>query len=114
MSALLLVSDAALTSVMGRVHEYGDRRMPLPGVIGIIAAALAAIADEDGRGLTLVEALADRWGSLPVNGSKIVWFALATDGSAGRERYLRACLLPVRRCRSYLLGEYARCLQRRE
>jgi cellulase/cellobiase CelA1 len=41
--ALAQVSDAALTSVMGRVHEYGDRRMPLPGVIGVIAAALAAI-----------------------------------------------------------------------
>ena len=64
--------------------------------------------------LTNVEALADRWGSLPANGSKIVWFALATDGSAGRERHLRTFLLPVRRRRSYLLGEYARCLQRRE
>ena len=41
--ALAQVSDAALTSVMGRVHEYGDRRMPLPGVVGVIAAALAAI-----------------------------------------------------------------------
>jgi hypothetical protein len=28
---------------MGRVHEYGDRRLPLPGVIGLVAAALAAI-----------------------------------------------------------------------
>jgi hypothetical protein len=41
--ALARVSDAALTSVMGRVHEYGDRRMPLPGVIGILAAVLAAV-----------------------------------------------------------------------
>jgi hypothetical protein len=41
--ALAQVSDAALVSVMGRVHEYGDRRLPLPGVIGIAAAALAAI-----------------------------------------------------------------------
>ena len=41
--ALAQVSDGALTSVMGRVHEYGDRRLPLPGVIGLIAAALAAI-----------------------------------------------------------------------
>ena len=28
---------------MGRVHEYGDRRLPLPGAVGIIAAVLAAI-----------------------------------------------------------------------
>ena len=41
--ALAQVSDGALTRVMGRVHEYGDRRLPLPGVIGLIAAALAAI-----------------------------------------------------------------------
>jgi hypothetical protein len=41
--ALAQVSDGALTSVMGRVHEYGDRRLPLPGVIGLVAAVLAAI-----------------------------------------------------------------------
>ena len=41
--ALAHVSDAALTSVMGRVHEYGDRRLPLPGAIGLVAAILAAI-----------------------------------------------------------------------
>jgi Domain of unknown function (DUF1772) len=41
--ALAQVSDAALTSVMGRVHEYGDRRLPLPGVIGIVAAILTVI-----------------------------------------------------------------------
>jgi hypothetical protein len=41
--ALAQVSDGALTSVMGRVHEYGDRRLPLPGVIGITAAVLAAV-----------------------------------------------------------------------
>ena len=42
--ALAQVSDAALTSVMGRVHEYGDRRLPVPGVIGLVAAVLAGIA----------------------------------------------------------------------
>src|SRR6202034_765044 len=41
--ALAQVSDAGLTSVMGRVHESDARRMPLPGVVGVIAAALAAI-----------------------------------------------------------------------
>ena len=42
--ALAQVSDGALTSVMGRVHDYGDRRMPLPGVIGVTAAALAVVS----------------------------------------------------------------------
>jgi hypothetical protein len=41
--ALAHADDRALTSVMGRVHEYGDRRLPLPGALGITAAALAAI-----------------------------------------------------------------------
>jgi PAS domain S-box-containing protein len=64
------------------VAEISDDHPQLP------RRTLPAPADEDGRGLTLVEALADRWGSLPANGSKIVWFALSTDGraAAGYER----------------------------
>jgi hypothetical protein len=41
--ALAHVDDRALTSVMGRIHQYGDRRLPAPGAIGIIAAAAGAI-----------------------------------------------------------------------
>lgn len=33
-----------LTAIMGNVHRYGDRRMPAPGILGIIAAAASAIA----------------------------------------------------------------------
>jgi hypothetical protein len=55
--ALARVDDRALTTVMGRVHEYGDRRLPLPGVLGITAAALAAItAAIAGRGVTAAAA----------------------------------------------------------
>jgi hypothetical protein len=40
---------AALIAVMGNVHRFGDRRMPVPGILGIVAAAaasvLAAVAD---------------------------------------------------------------------
>lgn len=35
-------SDASVADLLGRVHEYGDRRLPLPGVLSIITAALAA------------------------------------------------------------------------
>ncbi len=42
--ALARLDDATMTSVMGRVHEYGDRRLPLPGVIGILAAVTATAA----------------------------------------------------------------------
>jgi hypothetical protein len=41
--ALARVDDGALTSVMGRVHQYGDRRLPVPGALSLIAAALAAV-----------------------------------------------------------------------
>jgi hypothetical protein len=41
--ALARVDDAVLTAVMGNVHRYGDRRMPVPGVLGIVASAAAAI-----------------------------------------------------------------------
>jgi hypothetical protein len=48
--ALARVDDAALVAVMGYVHRYGDRRMPLPGVLGMIAAAAsAALAAAAGR-----------------------------------------------------------------
>jgi hypothetical protein len=41
--ALARVDDRTLTSVMGRVHQYGDRRLPVPGALSIIAAAAAAV-----------------------------------------------------------------------
>lgn len=41
--ALARVDDATLTAVMGNVHRYGDRRMPAPGIIGLIAAAAASV-----------------------------------------------------------------------
>ncbi|MEU9547018.1 anthrone oxygenase family protein [Streptomyces mirabilis] len=34
-------SDASVADLLGRVHEYGDRRLPLPGILAIIATALA-------------------------------------------------------------------------
>ena len=42
--ALARVDDATLTAVMDNVHRYGDRRMPAPGILGLIAAAASAIA----------------------------------------------------------------------
>ena len=46
--ALARVDDRALGAVTGYVHRYADRRMPVPGAIGVAAAAastaLAALA----------------------------------------------------------------------
>jgi hypothetical protein len=55
--ALALIDDRALVAVMGSVHLYGDRRMPLPGVVGIIAAAASAgIAAAAGQWTTAIAA----------------------------------------------------------
>jgi hypothetical protein len=40
--ALAAVDDRALVAVMGNIHRYGDRRMPVPGVVGLVAAATSA------------------------------------------------------------------------
>ena len=48
--ALARVDDRALLAVMGNVHRYGDRRMPVPGVLGLAAAAISAVfAGASGR-----------------------------------------------------------------
>ncbi len=41
--ALALVHDDALVAVTGHVHRFGDRRMPVPGVLGIIATTLTTV-----------------------------------------------------------------------
>jgi hypothetical protein len=41
--ALARVDDWALVAVIGNVHRYGDRRMPVPGVLGGIAAGVSAV-----------------------------------------------------------------------
>lgn len=41
------VAGAATSSVadlIGRVHHYGDRRLPVPGVVSVLAAAVTAAA----------------------------------------------------------------------
>jgi hypothetical protein len=55
--ALARVDDRALTTVMGNVHRFGDRRMPIPGTLGIIAAATcAAVAGIAGRWVEAIPA----------------------------------------------------------
>ena len=59
-SALARVDDAMLTATMGNVHRFADRRMPVPGILGIIAAAaasvLAAVAGHPGESATAATA----------------------------------------------------------
>lgn len=56
--ALAVVDDRALVAVMGNVHHYADRRMPVPGVLGGIAAiasaALFAVAGQWAQAIAAV------------------------------------------------------------
>src|SRR3954452_5653933 len=41
--AMAALTDRELTQAAGRIHQYGDQRLPLPGAAGTVAAAAAAI-----------------------------------------------------------------------
>jgi|SRR5690349_19297296 hypothetical protein len=60
--ALARVDDAALGAVTGFVHRYADRRMPGPGVIGVVAAAAS----------TALAALAGHWAQAILAGIAVV------------------------------------------
>ena len=82
--ALAAVDDGALVSVMGSVHRYGDRRMPVPGVVGIIATATAAV----------LAVLGERWVPAIAAGVALVlllvWLMLYVRVSAPINRQLTA------------------------
>jgi hypothetical protein len=82
--ALALVDDGALVAVMGNVHRHGDRRMPLPGVVGMIAAAASAA----------LAAAAGQWTTAIMAGTALalllVWLVLYLRVSAPINRQLTA------------------------
>ncbi|OBI22611.1 DUF1772 domain-containing protein [Mycobacterium sp. E2497] len=82
--ALAAIDNDALVAVMGRVHRYGDRRMPVPGVLGIVAAAASAV-------LAIVAA---HWPQAIAAAAALVlllvWLGLYTQVSAPINRRLTA------------------------
>ena len=82
--ALASVDDGALVAVMGRVHRHGDRRMPVPGVLGVLATATSAVA----------AAVAAHWAPAIAAGAALVlllvWLVLYTQVSAPINRQLTA------------------------
>jgi hypothetical protein len=82
--ALARVDDRALGSVVGFVHRYGDRRMPLPGAVGVVAAAAS----------TALATLAGAWAQgIPAGVafvSLLVWLLLYVRVSAPINRQLTA------------------------
>lgn len=82
--ALGHVDDRALGAVTGFVHRYGDRRMPVPGAIGIVGALAC----------TVLAALAADWAQSVAAGTAVVlllvWLLLYTRVSAPINRVLTA------------------------
>jgi hypothetical protein len=82
--ALARVDDRSLGAVAGFVHRYGDRRMPIPGVVGLVAAATS----------TTLGALATNWPQAISAGVGLllllVWLVLYTRVSAPINRQLTA------------------------
>jgi Domain of unknown function (DUF1772) len=58
--ALALVDDRTLVSTMGRVHDFGDRRLRVPGVAGIgtAIAGTAVVAWAGHSGATIAGTIA--------------------------------------------------------
>ena len=82
--ALARLDDAALTAVMGNVHRFGDRRLPAPGVLGILGAAAASVlAAIDGQPIAAAAA------GVAV-ALLLVWLALYLRVSAPINRALTA------------------------
>ena len=83
-SALAKVDDDALVAVMGNVHRYGDRRMPVPGVLGVVASAAAVV-------LAAVDA---QWFRVAASGVALLllvaWLVVYTQVSAPINRQLTA------------------------
>lgn len=82
--ALSSVDDRALVAVTGSVHRFGDRRMPVPGVLGLVAAATSAA----------LAAITAHWAQAIAAGTALilllVWLVLYTRVSAPINRQLTA------------------------
>jgi hypothetical protein len=82
--ALASVDDRALVAVMGSVHRYGDRRMPVPGVLGVVATATSVV----------LAAVAGHWAQAIAAGAALVlllvWLVLYARVSAPINRQLTA------------------------
>lgn len=99
--AMAALDDATLTQATGRVHEYGDKRLPAPGAIGLLAAALSAV----------FAALAGHAARSALAGAAflvlLVWLALYVRVAAPINRELTAA------ARAHVTPSGARALQHR-
>lgn len=82
--ALAAISDDAVVAVMGSVHRLGDRRMPVPGVVGVGGATASML-------LALVTShWAQAVAAGTATGALVIWLVLYTRVSAPINRQLTA------------------------
>lgn len=74
-------ADASVADLVGRIHEYGDRRLPAPGAVSIIAAALATAA---------TDSTAARIAGATALAALLAWLAIYVRVSSLINRRLRA------------------------
>ncbi|MFE2957845.1 DUF1772 domain-containing protein [Nocardia tengchongensis] len=89
-TAFARIDDRALAAVTGRIHEVADKRMPIPGAVGVVAAVVATgIAFLDGK--TAAGALA----ALAV-ATLAIWLGIYARISAPVNKELTAAVLADR------------------
>ena len=99
--ALAMLDDSALTQATGRIHQYADRRMPLPGATSILAAAASTLA----AGIAGHPVQASLTGA--ALGALLVWLALYIRIAAPINREL------TRAAATHEIPSNARALQQR-
>ncbi len=78
--------ETSIADLVGRIHHYGDRRLPIPGITAIVAAAAALVATTDSTArVALGLALA----------AMLAWLAIYLRVSAPINRRLRAAATAV-------------------
>lgn len=85
--ALAAVDNDALVVITGLIHKYGDKRMPVPGVLGVLAGAISAVlAASSGHGPQAIAA------GVAV-ALLLVWLTIYTRVSAPINRQLTAAAI---------------------
>jgi hypothetical protein len=80
--AAAAASAASVADLIGHIHEYGDRRLPFPGVVSVIAAALVTALGGEHPLIRIAGAIALV--------ALLSWLAIYTRISAPINKRLRA------------------------
>jgi len=91
-------TDASVADLIGRVHHYGDQRLPVPGIAAIAAAAVT---------VTLASTVATRAAASTALLALVIWLAVYARVSAPINKRLRTAAA------SHTVPADTRALQRR-